>query len=123
MPPAALFTVRTPSATGHVAGDLSFISTHSSRLEPLNSTMASDGGPPLVPGVMIFGTGVQTSVSSGRVGTRAPDAAVVVVAAGAGVLCGAGCCPAQAARPSAPSMESESNDSRECIARIPVGEK
>src|SRR6188472_3261018 len=57
MPPTALFTVITPSPSVQVAGDLSFISTHSSRLVPSNSTTASDGGDPFVPGLTIAGTG------------------------------------------------------------------
>src|SRR4051812_48128364 len=108
MPPTALFTVIAPSASVQVAGDRSFIRTHSSRLAPLNNTIASDGGEPLVPGVTTAGTGDQISVSSGLVGTCPPAAAVV----DAGALCGVGWCPAQPASPSAPTMVSESNDSR-----------
>src|SRR6478672_3485538 len=64
--PGAFFTVITPSATVHWAGDLSWADTHSSRLLPSNRTIASEGGAALVaPGVTILGTGVQTSVSSG----------------------------------------------------------
>jgi hypothetical protein len=44
IPPAVLFTVITPSPSVHFAGDRSLICTHSSRLVPLNSTIASDGG-------------------------------------------------------------------------------
>src|SRR5687768_8013891 len=122
MPPTALFTVIAPLASVQVAGDLSFISTHSSRLVPLNSTTASDGGAPLAPGVTMAGTGVHCSVSSGRVGTRAPGApATAVVVAGAGALCGGACCPEQAAKPTAPSTESESNDSRVDIAGDRLG--
>src|SRR5579875_290148 len=63
--PAALLTVRTPSATVHLAGDLSLAETHSSRLLPSNSTIASEGGAPQVtPGVTTLGTGSHTSVSS-----------------------------------------------------------
>src|SRR5579864_6168803 len=66
MLPAALLTVMTPSATIHFAGDLSCAETHSSRFFPSNSTIASDGGAAHVaPGVTTFGTGCQTSVSSG----------------------------------------------------------
>src|SRR5579862_6250449 len=66
MSPAALFTVSTPLATAHLAGDESLACTHSAALVPLNSTIASDGASRSVaPGVMILGTGVQTSVSSG----------------------------------------------------------
>ena len=44
-----------------------FADTHSSRLRPSNNTMASDGGALFAaPGVTTFGTGDQTSVSSGR---------------------------------------------------------
>ena len=64
--PCALFTVSTPSATVHLAGDLSRLDTHSSRFLPSNSTIASDGGAALVaPGVTTLGTGSHTSVSSG----------------------------------------------------------
>jgi gluconate 2-dehydrogenase gamma chain len=42
--PFALLTVRTPSATIHLAGDLSLFCTHSSRFLPSNSTIASEGG-------------------------------------------------------------------------------
>src|SRR5687768_11310673 len=122
MPPTALFTVITPSASVQVAGDLSLISTHSSMLVPLNSTTASDGGAPLAPGLTMAGTGVHCSVSSGRVGTRAPAApAAAVVVAGAGALCGAACGPEQAARPTTPNTESESNDSRVDIAGNRLG--
>src|SRR5690242_156796 len=67
MSPLGLFTVITPFATVHFAGEPSFADTHSSRLRPSNSTIASDGGASLVfPGVTTLGTGVHTSVSSGR---------------------------------------------------------
>src|SRR5579864_814019 len=66
MLPAALFTVTTPSATIHLAGDLSCVETHSSRFFPSNKMIASDGGAAHVsPGVTTFGTGCQISVSSG----------------------------------------------------------
>ncbi len=65
--PDFLLTVKTPSATVHSAGDLSFVDTHSFRFLPSNRTMASAGGVVvLVPGATTFGTGSQTSVSSGR---------------------------------------------------------
>src|SRR3954463_14379455 len=55
-----------PSATVHLAGDLSLVNTHSSRFLPSNSTIASEGGASLgAPGVTTFGTGSQTSVSVG----------------------------------------------------------
>src|SRR5436305_13633103 len=64
--PFSLLTVSTPSATGHLAGDLSRLDTHSSRFLPSNSTIASDGGAVLLaPGVTSFGIGSHTSVSSG----------------------------------------------------------
>src|SRR3982074_514439 len=64
--PAALFTVSTPSATVHLAGDLSWTDTHSSRFLPSNRTIASEGGAALLaPGVTTLGTGSHTSVSSG----------------------------------------------------------
>src|SRR6185437_15917217 len=64
--PPALFTVSTPSATVHFAADLSRTDTHSSRFLPSNSTIASEGAAVQVaPGVTTFGTGCQTSVSSG----------------------------------------------------------
>src|SRR5215210_3280469 len=100
MPPTALFTVNAPSATGQVAGDLSFISTHSLRLEPLKSTTASEGGAPFTPGVTTGGTGVQTSVSSGRpcgAGAAAEDA---------------GCCWARTVSGTAPSAASASSERR-----------
>src|SRR5579859_5685590 len=66
MLPPVLFTVMTPSATVHLTGDLSLLVTHSSRLLPSKSTMASEGGAVQVaPGVTTLGTGSQTSVSSG----------------------------------------------------------
>src|SRR3974390_2337157 len=66
MLPAAFLTVMTPSATVHCAGDLSCADTHSSRFLPSKRTRASDGGAPHVaPGVTTFGSGAQTSVSSG----------------------------------------------------------
>ena len=43
MLPADLFTVITPSATVHFAGDLSFVETHSSRFLPSNRMIASEG--------------------------------------------------------------------------------
>src|SRR5271166_5136576 len=64
--PAALFTVSTPLATIHLAGDLSLTDTHSSRFLPSKSTMASEGGAASVaPGVTTLGTGSHTSVSCG----------------------------------------------------------
>src|SRR5271167_2623299 len=64
--PPALFTVITPSATIHFAGDLSRFETHSSKFLPSNRTIASDGGAvQLAPGVTTFGTGSQISVSCG----------------------------------------------------------
>src|SRR5271165_2396074 len=55
-----------PSATIHLAGDLSLTDTHSSRFLPSNSTMASEGGAPsAAPGVTTLGTGSHTSVSWG----------------------------------------------------------
>src|SRR5690242_14581675 len=66
MSPPDLTTVATPLATDHFAGDPSLAETHWSRFRPSNRTMASDGGASLVaPGVMIAGTGSQTSVSCG----------------------------------------------------------
>src|SRR5271169_2491087 len=66
MLPADLATVIIPSATIHCAGDLSLADTHSSRFFPSNRMMASEGGAPQVaPGVTIFGSGSQTSVSAG----------------------------------------------------------
>src|SRR3974390_2934257 len=66
MLPAAFFTVTMPSATIHCAGDLSCADAHSSRFLPSKRTKASDGGAPhIAPGVTIFGSGAQTSVSSG----------------------------------------------------------
>src|ERR1700728_55851 len=66
MLPPALLTVITPSATSHLAGDLSLFVTHSSRFLPSNSTIASEGAAPQVaPGVTTAGTGSQISVSSG----------------------------------------------------------
>src|SRR5215217_5985210 len=66
MLPTFLLTVMTPLATVHCAGDLSFVPTHSFKLEPSNRTMASDGGAASVAaGVTTFGTGSQTSVSCG----------------------------------------------------------
>src|SRR6188508_1099846 len=65
--PDFLLTVKTPSATVHSAGDLSFVDTHSLRFFPSKRRMASAGGVVvLVPGATTFGTGSQTSVSSGR---------------------------------------------------------
>src|SRR5271157_3825454 len=64
--PPALFTVSTPSATIHFAGDLSRFETHSSKFVPSNRMIASDGGAMQVAaGVTTFGMGSQTSVSSG----------------------------------------------------------
>src|ERR1700733_15405927 len=64
--PPDLLTVITPSATSHLAGDLSLFVTHSSRFLPSNSTIASDGAAPQVaPGVTTAGTGSHISVSSG----------------------------------------------------------
>jgi hypothetical protein len=66
MSPAALFTVTTPSLTIHLAGDLSFADTHSSRFLPLNKMIASDGGVvQSLPGVTTAGVGDHISVSSG----------------------------------------------------------
>src|SRR6185312_2514608 len=66
MLPAALFTVSTPPATSHFAGDLSWAETHWSRFLPSKSTIASEGGAAsLAPGVTILGTGFHTSVASG----------------------------------------------------------
>src|SRR6187401_3029393 len=65
MLPAFLLTVRTPSATTHCAGEPSCADTHSFWLLPSNRTIASEGADPSVPGVTIFGSGLQTSVSSG----------------------------------------------------------
>src|SRR3954470_20933984 len=69
MSPADLFTVMTPFATDHFAGDPSLADTHSSRLAPPKRTTASEGASRSVfPGATTFGTGCQTSVSSGRIG-------------------------------------------------------
>src|SRR5215218_1950063 len=106
MPPTALFTVIAPSARVHVAGDLSFISTHSLRLAPLNSTTASEGGAPLTPGLTTGGTGVHTSVSSGR-----------GCAAGAAAEGDAGCCCAPTVSGTAPSAASAKNDRQVRIER------
>src|SRR6476659_8684846 len=65
MLPAFLLTVRTPSATTHCAGEPSCADTHSFWLLPSNRTIASEGADPLEPGVTIFGSWLQTSVSSG----------------------------------------------------------
>src|SRR5579864_5779382 len=66
MLPAVLFTVAMPSATVHLAGDLSFTSTHWSRSLPSNKMIASDGGAlHSAPGATTLGTGCHTSVSSG----------------------------------------------------------
>ena len=67
MSPAFLFTVSTPFCTVHPAGFVvSLAVTHCERSRPSKSTIASEGGAAFVaPGVTIFGTGVQTSVSSG----------------------------------------------------------
>ena len=67
MLPDFLFTVRTPLATTQSAGAwAAFAVTHSFRSLPSNSTMASDGAALLsAPGVTTFGSGDQTSVSSG----------------------------------------------------------
>src|SRR5256885_17222063 len=63
--PFVLFTVSTPSATIHCAGDLSRLDTHSSRFLPSKSTIASEGGAVVVaPGVTTLGTGSHISVSS-----------------------------------------------------------
>src|SRR5580698_4928720 len=74
--PAPFLTVMTPLATTQGAAVVwSLARTHWSRLEPLNRTMASDGGAlSVAPGVTTGGTGDQTSVSSGL---------------GLGVVCGA----------------------------------
>src|SRR5438477_11692623 len=64
--PAFLLTVSTPSATIHCAGDLSCTHTHWSRFLPSNNIIASEEAAPLAaPGLTTFGTGCQTSVSSG----------------------------------------------------------
>src|SRR3954462_144548 len=86
MPPCALLTVITPSATIHCAGDLSFAVTHSSMFLPSNRMIASEGGAAQVaPGVTTFGIGSHISVSSGLVltcvGAGAP---AVACAAGSG---------------------------------------
>src|SRR5437868_13083058 len=66
MSPEGLLTVNTPLATTHFAGDASLAVTHWSRSFPSNKTTASEGASALVrPGVMIAGTGFQTSVSAG----------------------------------------------------------
>src|ERR1700722_2491269 len=66
MLPSPLLTVITPSATVHLAGDLSRSESHSSIFLPSKSTIASEGGAPQVaPGVTTAGTGSQISVSSG----------------------------------------------------------
>src|SRR5688572_33458579 len=69
MLPLGLCTVKTPSCTTHVAGVRPLVLTHSSRFLPSKSTIASDGAGVGAAwsgdGVTIFGTGVQTSVSSG----------------------------------------------------------
>src|SRR5262249_61789169 len=63
--PLGLLTVITPFATVHEAGDLSFVRTHWSRLDPPNSTIASAGGAANHgPGGTLFGTGSHTSVSA-----------------------------------------------------------
>src|SRR5437868_15483859 len=85
MLPACLFTVSTPSATVHPAAPLSRTDCHWSRSVPLNSTIASDGGAASVaPGVTIFGTGSQTSVSAGlpRAGWGWPGRGACCAAAG-----------------------------------------
>jgi hypothetical protein len=71
MLPVFLSTVMTPSSTRQRAGPVGPswpTDTHSSRLRPSKSTIASDGGARLTtgPGVTTFGTGCHTSVSSGR---------------------------------------------------------
>src|SRR3954469_13092049 len=66
MLPVGLLTVNAPLAMVHCAGERSLTETHSSRFRPSNRTIASEGGASFVgPGVTTFGTGVQTSVSSG----------------------------------------------------------
>src|SRR5215831_5039203 len=67
MLPVCLFTVSTPPATSHLAGEWSWVDTHSFSSWPLKRMMASEGASraPL-PGVTTLGTGFQTSVSSGR---------------------------------------------------------
>src|SRR5437867_663048 len=66
MSPDGLFTVTTPLATVHFAGDPSLSDTHASRFLPSKSTTASDGASASTrPGVITTGTGVQTSVSAG----------------------------------------------------------
>src|SRR5689334_20361142 len=108
MLPAFLSTVRMPSATVHAAGDLSLTLTHWSRFLPSKSTIASDGGAALVaPGVTTFGTGSQTSVSSG----------LAWPACAAGCLapaCGAGVC-AHTPGVSAAANVSVANDRSVCI--------
>src|SRR5580693_10335284 len=82
--PGALFTVITPSATSHLAGDLSLFVTHSSRFFPSKSTIASEGAAPHVaPGVTTLGTGSQISVSSGfgLAGDCAKSGAVMAIRA------------------------------------------
>src|ERR1700730_6005327 len=83
-PPPDLFTVITPSATSHLAGDLSRFVTHSSRFFPSKSTIASEGAAPHVaPGVTTLGTGSQISVSSGfgLAGVCAKSGAVMAIRA------------------------------------------
>src|SRR3954469_13517307 len=67
MLPDFLLTVRMPPSTFHCAGDLSFTVTHWSRFWPSKRRMASEGGgmETAGPGVMMGGTGSQTSVSWG----------------------------------------------------------
>src|SRR5688572_1101111 len=67
MLPEGLWTVKMPSLTSHLAGDLSFTVTHSSRFLPSKSMMASEGGAGNTagPGVITLGTGSHCSVSSG----------------------------------------------------------
>src|SRR6476620_8470267 len=96
MLPALLSTVRTPSATFHRAGDLSFTVTHWSRLVPSKRTIASAGGAPTAgAGVTTGGTGSHTSVSLGL-----PRGAGAVAGAAAGAPAGGGvgfCCAAAGA--------------------------
>src|SRR3954470_11799159 len=67
-PPSPFFTVIMPSCTFHCAGEWPSTDTHSSTFLPSNSTTASEGGSVQVaPGVTTFGSGLQTSVSSGLV--------------------------------------------------------
>src|ERR1700757_357931 len=65
--PAVLLTTRMPPATVHFAGcERSLAETHSSKFFPSKRTIASDGGlPHSAAGVTTFGSGCQTSVSSG----------------------------------------------------------